>query len=542
MLSSPFSHPFSRPFLILFSCLFFLTPIQPLAAPQVNASSEIDRRWDAVFGDRAVPPDQAPNSAAAPTSSDFQDFTDQIFYRLSVDYVHNFVSFTDNPTRTLIVDDGPPFTLTPEGYFSFPPMFESSDDKIYTRATFGTRGFGHERLRTEVSVISYHDLNGTSAGSPFQSGLDTFGGRSRTEALKAFFEVNGLGEGGWSNIGLRVGRQYTHRSFHLPRPLGASVMDGVAFEYRDENFDLGAFVGYRPTFFSDPEDRVVTGANFGVNINRSAYAGYQFFYYASTGIHSFSVEPLLELPLRLRSHFTMIDGDPIDLEVRASYAEGDWSLYTTFKETLTEHNLEYDIFLRSPAKDAMNQNRRLHLGEIAESSRFSLDVTRQLGSLFAVGGRVWILQLHDEEEQTGYDSSFQDFSAHLAFFPAHHWDTTVEYRHRNTDRLDPLEVVLFDDTSRAGETKYDEFTGAIGYRRPGRFNVQGGVYHRVFDTQNRITLIEDSSTTGFFTYLLVPVNRHWDFRLSYGFDNDFSVFNPDIDLQHTVRVGFDVHN
>ena len=62
------------------------------------------------------------------------------------------------------------------------------------------------------------------------------------------------------------------------------------------------------------------------------------------------------------------------------------------------------------------------------------------------------------------------------------------------------------------------------------------------DTQNRIILIEDSSTTGFFSTLFLPVNRHWDFRLSYGFDNDYSVFNPDIDLQHTLRIGMDVHN
>ena len=192
-------------------------------------------------------------------------------------------------------------------------MFESSDDKLYARATFGTRGFGHERLRTEVSVISYHDLNGANAGSPFQGILDTFGGRSRTEALKAFFEVDGLGEGRWSNAALRVGRQYTHSSFDLPHPLGASVMDGVSFDYRDQDFDVGAFVGYRPTFFSDPKDRVVTGANLGVNLARRAWAAYQFFYTADTGIHSFSVEPLLEQPLRLKGHFTLIDGDPIDL-------------------------------------------------------------------------------------------------------------------------------------------------------------------------------------------------------------------------------------
>ena len=532
----------SRPFTLIGSLLFLVTQIHVWAAPQGSGSSEIDRCWGTVFGDQAVQPDQAPDSAARPAPSSFADFADQLSYRISIDYVRNFISFRDEPTRTLIVDDGPPFRLTPEGYFSFPPMFESSDDRLYTRATFGTRGFGYERLRTEVSILSHHDLNGTSTGSPFQSVLDTFGGRSRTAVIKAFLEVNGLGEGRWAKVDLRVGRQYTHRSFNLPRPLGASVMDSVAFDYRDESFDLGAFVGYRPTFFSDPKDRVVTGANLGVNLARRAYARYQFFHYASTGIHSFSVEPLWEQSLRLRGSFTMIDGDPIDLGVRAGYAEGNWSVYASFQEKLTEHDLEYDIFLRSPAEDPMNQNRRLHLGEIATSSRFSLDVTRQLGTLFAVGGRVWILELHDEEDQTGLNSSFQDFSAHLAFFPAHNWDATVEYRHRNTERLDPLEADLFDDTRHAGETEYDEIIGAVGYRRPGRFNVHGGLYHRVFDTQNRLTLIEDSSTTGFFTTLFVPVNRHWNFRLSYGVDNDFSVFNPDIDLQHTLRIGFDVHN
>ena len=541
---NPLAFPchFSRSFLLLFLCFCLVTQIPLLAAPQGGGSSEIDRRWDGLFGDQTVAQAQAPDVAARPAPSSFADFTEQLYYRVSIDYVHNFISFTDEPTRTGIVDQGPPFTATPEGYLSFPSMFESGDDRLYTRATFGTRGFGHERLRTEVSVISYHDLNGTSTGSLFQNILDTFGGRSRTEALKAFFEVDGLGEGRWSNTSLRVGRQFTHRSFSLPRPLGASVMDGVAFDYRDQDFDLGAFVGYRPTFFSDPKDRLVTGANFGVNLARRAYAAYQFFYYAGTGIHSFSVEPRWEQPLRLRGSFTLIDGDPINLGVRASYVEGNWSVYATFQEKLTENDLEYDIFLRSPAEDPLSEQRHLHLGEIATSSRFGLDVTRQLGPLFAVGGRVLILELHDEEEQTGFDASFQDYSANLAFFPAHNWHAGFEYRHRNTDRLDPLEAFFFDDTRHAGETSYDEFTGSVGYRRPGRFHLQGGLYHRVMDTQNRIILIEDSSTTGFFSTLFLPVNRHLDFRLSYGFDNDYSVFNPDIDLQHTLRIGMDVHN
>ena len=537
-----FSRHFWRSFLLLFLGFFLVFQIPLLAAPQGSGSSEIDRRWDGLFDDQAVTPAQAPDAVARPAPSSFRDFADQLYYRVSIDYVHNFISFTDEPTRTGIVDEGPPFTATPEGYLSFPSMFESGDDRLYGRATFGTRGFGHERLRTEVSVISYHDLNGTSSGSPFQNILDTFGGRSRTEALKAFFEVDGLGEGRWSNARLRVGRQFTHRSFTLPQPLGASVMDGVAFEFRDQDYDLGAFIGYRPTFFSDPKDRWVTGANFGVNLARRAYAGYQFFYFAGTGIHSFSIEPRWEQPLRLRGSFTLIDGDPIDLGLRASYVEGNWSVYATFQEKLTTHDLEYDIFLRSPAEDSRNQNRRLHLGEIAESSRFGLDVTRQLGPLFAVGGRVLILDLHDEEEQTRFNASFQDFSADLAFFPARNWHASFEYRHRNTDRLDPLEAILFDDTRHAGETRYDEFTGSVGYRRPGRFHLQGGLYHRVMDTQNRIILIEDSSTTGFFSSLYLPVNRHWDFRLSYGVDNDYSVFNPDIDLQHTLRIGIDVHN
>jgi hypothetical protein len=537
-----FFHRSSGSFTMIGVLLLLTTSFHVLAAPQGSGSSEIDRRWDELFGDQAVEPEPAPEPAARTAPSSFANFADQLDYRISVDYIRNFVSFTDEPTRTLIVDDGLPLTTTPEGYFSFPPMFESGDARLHTRATFGTRGFGHERLRTEVSVISTHDLNGTSTGSPFQSVLDTFGGRSRTEALKAFFEINGLGEGRWSNLDLRVGRQYTQGSFNLPRPLGASVMDGVAFDYRDQDFDLGAFVGYRPTFFSDPKDRVVTGANFGINLARRAYARYQFFHYAGTGIHSFSVEPLWEHPLQLRGSYTQIDGDPIDLGVRASYAEGNWSVYASFQEKLTAHDLEFDVFSRSPAEDSLNQNRRLHLGEIATSSRFSLDVTRQLGPLFAVGGRVWILELHDEENQTGFDSSFQDLSAHLAFFPAHNWDAELEYRHRNTDRLDPLDAVLFDDTRHAGETEYDEIIGGVGYRHPGRFKLHGGLYHRVFDTQNRITLIEGSSTTGFFANLFIPVNRHWDFRLSYGVDNDFSVFNPDIDLQQTLRIGFDVHN
>jgi len=543
-----FSQPSPRRFVIILSYFLLLTQVHLLALPLSNRPAkeaeattlnsevsqaeqseppEIERRWEDVFGDQAMEPDRASPAiytATPPVPTGFQAFPEQIFYRIAVDYVRNFVSFTDEPTRTFIVDNGPAFTVDPEGFISFPPLFEANDDKLYAHATFGTRGYGHERLNTEVSFLTYHDLDGTSAGSPFISPLDSFDGRSRTEAVNAFFEMDGLGDGRWSNVDLRVGRQYTHSSFNFLRPLGASVMDGVAFNYRDENFDLGGFVGYRPSFFSDPEARVVTGASFGAHVARRAYVQYNFFHYADTGIHTFSVEPLFEQPLRLQGHFTMIDDEPIDLGIRAAYAEGNWSVFATFQEQLTDNDFVFDIFLRTEAGDPSNRIRRINLGQIATSSRFSLDVTRQLGSLFAAGGRVWILELHDDEEQTGFDASFQDLSAHLTFFPAGNWDATFEYRHRNTDRLNPAEAIFFDDVSRAGETRYDEVSGVVGYRFRGRFNVQTGVYHRVFDLQNRITLIDDSDTTGFFTNFFLRLNQHWDFRFSYGVDNDFSVF------------------
>jgi len=110
-----------------------------------------------------------------------------------------------------------------------------------------------------------------------------------------------------------------------------------------------------------------------------------------------------------------------------------------------------------------------------------------------------------------------------------------------------LAVAIWDQALSRSIVCHDDYRIAIGY----------------FERENRVTTsiakliparlkvaracqllrdIDDSDTTGFFTNFFLRLNQHWDFRFSYGVDNDFSVFNPDIDLQHSLRIGIVVHN
>lgn len=519
----------------------------PEAAASTAAQYEgVEDRWGAIFGADAVDPvSTAPPSAFRDRqpSAGFRELVDQFFFRLSVDYTHNWVTFTGEPSVVFLDDLGEPFILGPDGEtISFPSAFEDEDDRLYARLTFGTRGYGSDRLNTYVSLLSYHDLDNTAAGSPFIGFTDSYDGRSRFSAVNAYFEIDGFAEDGFlSDVNLRVGRQYTHGYTNQLYPLGAVVMDGANFEYRGDRYRFGAFAGSRSGIFSSPEDRLVTGGSFGAALGESAYFNYDLLYYASALIQNFTIEPIFEIPLRIQGFFRMVEERPIDLGIRVNYAGDRWGVNANLTDRLTDDDFLYDIWIRSPADNAFNQRRRLFLTGTQPSVRLGLDGYRQLSSWLTVGGRLWLYQLHDDEDQEGFEASFQDWSGNVSITPGDHWEIIGEYHWRDIDRDSPFDATEFADIEFAGETNYQEFTGAVGYRFTNRLRAQVGTYYRLFDLQNRIFLIDDSKTNGVFANFFLRLTDNIDFRLLYGSDNDYRVFNPDIERQNGLRIGFDFH-
>ncbi len=530
-------------------------PAAPPAAESVAAESPeagvqayagIEDRWANILGaDAIMPPTTGPVSAVRDRQPEvgLRELVEQTFFRLSVDYTHNWVKFTGLPTVTFLEDLGEPFILGPDGEtISYPPAFEDQDDRIYARLTFGTRGYGSDRLDTYVSLLSYHDLDNTSDGSPFIGFTDSYGGRSRFSVVNAYFDINGLAADGFlSDLHLRIGRQYTHSYTNQLYVLGAAVMDGATFEYRNDNYNFGAYVGSRAGIFSSPENRLVTGANFGAALGEAAYFNYDVLYYSSALIQSFTIEPRFEIPLRVQGFFRMVEDRPVDLGVRLNYAAARWGINANLTDRLTDDDFLYDVWINSGATNEFNRVRRLYLSVPQPSYRFSLDGYRQLSSWLSVGGRLWAYQLHEDEDQEGFETSFQDWSGNVTVTPGERWEILGEYHWRDVDRGSPFGATEFADIQFAGETNYQEFTGAVGYRWSNRLRAQIGTYYRLFDLQNRLFLIDDSKTNGVFANLFFRLTRNIDFRLLYDTDNDYAVFNPDIERQHGLRIGFDFH-
>lgn len=515
------------------------------AAPAPPQAASLEDRWGAIVAPDSVTP-SAP-SADTPVrdrqpSSGWSDFGEQVFFRLSVDYTHNWTSFSGLPSLTFLNNDGPTFTINEDGIVSFPEAFENNDDRLYTRLNFGTKGFGSDRLNTFFSVVNYSDLDGTSSGSPFISYLDSYGGRNRLELVNAYFEMNGIGseDGFFSNGHLRVGRQYVHSYTNQLYPLGVTVMDGVSADFRNERFNIGGYVGSRPGLWSEPDFRFVTGFNFGALLGEKAYFNYDILYYADAVVQNFTIEPRWASRWGLQGFFRMVEDNPVDIGIRTAYSGENWSFHANVTDRVSNDDFLYDIFIRSGASNDFNRVRRLFFTPTEPSFRVSVDGNRQLASWLNVGGRFWLFQLHDEEEDTsGFESSFRDWSGNVTVTPGENWEFFGEYRFRDLDRPSPFGAELFDDIEAAGETEYQELVGSVAYRLGARMKAEFGGYYRLFDLQNRLSIIDDSKTNGVFANFFWRIHRSVNFRVLFGSDNDYFVFNPDISRQNGLRIGFD---
>jgi hypothetical protein len=100
--------------------------------------------------------------------------------------------------------------------------------------------------------------------------------------------------------------------------------------------------------------------------------------------------------------------------------------------------------------------------------------------------------------------------------------------------------MLFDDTSRSGETAYHEINAEVSYRWRALWVRLGG-YYGVYDTQSRLRNVDGSEVTGAYVRAKAPLAKHVDFKFHLGLDRGNDEFTPDINLQYTVQVGLAIY-
>lgn len=492
------------------------------------------RIYDAGPAERGPEPEPAP--PRRPEPAPWRDFVDHLIFRLGTTYTHNSVTFTGQPTRSLVTDTGPPGTVTREG-FSFPQSFEGSDDRISSYLVLGTRGLGDPRLNVYFSLIRQQDLDGTPAGSPFQSTLDAFRDGKRTAVQNGYAEMNGLGAGTLSHLRVRVGRQFVFDT--SPHLLGSPVIDGATAGYQDSRLDVTVSSGRRVNFFGHQDDDVAMGTSASYRPRPGTSGAVNYFFLP--GLHRFALEATREIAeIRTGGFLTFRNADPIDLGLRAWYATNPWNVRAAVLRRLTDGDVTYDVFLeREPARGQNVSERRLSLFRVRPATEFNLDVDRQVRSWLSLGGGVAARVVDGGEGP--FDNSFEQLTGRLLWTPFRAWDYSIQYRYRHVERSSTTELTRatrFDDISHAGEIESHDVNVELYYRFDSRLSARLGGYFGTFDRRSRLAVVNDVVTAGGYVQGRIRVYRMLEFVIEYGIDRGNLEFNPDISGQETFRVGF----
>jgi hypothetical protein len=474
---------------------------------------------------------------------------------LMVEYRRDEIKFTGKPTTTNVFPSPvPPFFPPDQPIFFLPGAFQPNDSQMigYGSVRLKDYGFDWLRLSSQVSFRYWGDLNANTVESPFIGQLDAFTGRRVLEPLTAYTDASGfMSDDHQVKFNVRVGRQYTYGAESVR-------MDGGMLTINHPRFDMDLFGGRRVTFFSDPFDRGVAGANIQFRATPRTTLKYEFLHYIDNS-NRFQVTHSLGESWIVAGNFFLLNTSPVDLGIDAQYLppDGKTRVAFSFLEKLTSDDFIYDYTYRALARNPENQiflklfpipptgipldgAGRLNLFEINPYTQFYVDAYRYLTKKFGVGGSFWLRHVNDSEDAGPFDTSFQEARASIDWFPSSLFEAGAEYRFRNVSRDDPNSELLFTDINQEGETTYNELygNGAV-HLFDNRLTLEGGVFYRRFSTQSRLMSFEGLDTTGITAGLKWRINRNYKVLLEYGFDTPIPFFNPDIDYTQSFRVRFE---
>jgi hypothetical protein len=474
---------------------------------------------------------------------------------LMSEYRRDEIKYTGKPSLTLqFPSPVPPFSV-PDAPINFvPSAFAPNDQQFvgYLSATVKDIGIGRLRMDTQVSLRYSADLDGSTAASPFLGIRDTFGGRRLFEPLTLFADLKGLSPDDWTTkLSLRVGRQYVYGATPLR-------VDGATLSINQPRFSLDLFGGRRVTFYSDPGERAVGGENFVFRASENTTIRYDFAHYIDN-VHTLEVRHVLGESWILNGNLFLINADPVDLNLGATYMSPGARTRVTlnFLQKLTSNDFIYDQTYRAMSRNLENlfQFRffplpptgqlfdaagRLNLGRINPYTQFYVDAYRNLTSKIGVGGTVWVRKVNSRADEGPFDNSFQELRVNADYYPSSAFEFGTEYRYRHLNRANPNQAVTFDDIRLEGEKTFHEVYANSAYHLfNGRLTFEGGLFYRRFDTQSRLISLNGMDTIGYSAGVKWRVARDYKLALEYGFDRELAFLNPDIDNTQSFRVRFE---
>ena len=503
------------------SCLAWLG--FALGAQEPGSRTKIDEAWDALLP--AASP--ALQSAAQPAGSD-SDFLKHFFFESRTEFWRYSTSFTGLPTITGVINA--PFTgvFNPSG-IPYPAAFQPDANRLYSFLDWGTRGWLSDRVDTHFAARYEQDISHVGAASPAESPLETFPGNRRVDLVNATLEIHDAR--GWS---IALGRQYVYGAEIAP-------IDGGAFSIDRGMVGLTVFGGRRFTFFGDPDQRAIGGANATLRLGRDASIQLQTLWYIN-GENAIAYRRRFGADWLFSTYFRTYGGAPVDLNAQGFYAgsNGRTMLRLGFYARLTNRDYIYDYTIAARDLATFNVDPRLYLGLISPHTQFMIEADRAITPLVRLGAAVSVRRLTNNNDQNAFDTSFQDYRAHANLFPLRKVTTSFEYHQHDSDRLSPANTVLFDDVSRSGETSVKDLTGEISRAfHEGRFSLNGGAYYRRIGMQDRFYTLSGLHQAGWLAGGWWRLDQRTRLYGDYDLDNDFFLFYPSIRNSRALRLGID---
>ena len=496
----------------------------------------IEEAWNDLLGssdhqDAANLP-VSPEPAVAKSAS--RDFADRFFYNTRSEYVHQHALFSGLPTLTGVVDREPGPVADP-GAIPFPGAFQPHSGHFYSSMNWGTRGWLSPRINTNFSLRYRQDLWDLDRGSPARSVVNTFSGNRLFELTNGVVELNGLTRrGALAHSPLRLGRQNIYGA-------EMATVDGFSYALDRPNYSVSLFGGRRFTWYSNPRQRAIGGGSLGFRLPGGGSFQYQGLFYVQ-GIHRLVFHQPLTPSWRVGAHYKSVGSRPVDLGATLRYLpdDGRTGARFTVAQKLSQHDFIYDYTVWVRDRDSFNRLRRLNFGVISPHRQFSVEAHRQILEVASVGGAVWVRRLNRESDAGPFDTSFEDYRAHLRLFPLRRTAVLLELHRRRTDRPSPLGVEGFDDVRHAGETRVRDISLEVS-RSFGedRLGLTFGGYHREIDLQNRFFFIDGARVLGASGGAFFRLDHRTRLYFRYGLDEDFTLFRPSLQRFRTYRMGLD---
>jgi hypothetical protein len=513
------------------------TPAQKPDALSTQTPTAISDAWSGVL-ENAVAPEHPDVALSEPQTNPHVnpalDFVNHLYIDMRTELWRTQTSFSGQPTATGVINGTPSSTFNPAGIPSV-EAFQPTANELYTLLSFGTRGWGSDRVNTDFSLRYRTDLTNVYLGAPGQDILNTYPRSRKFEIQTGYLEVNGKpGDGWFTGSTLRFGRQYVY---------GAELasFDGASFSRTRAKYTFSIYAGRRFTYYSDPYQRAVGGVDFVYRFG-NASVEYSGLFYVK-GSHVFNYRQRLPKDWLFNTYFKMVGSHPVDLALNGLWfpANGKTTLRLGFFQKLTNRDYFYDYTYIARDQDPYNSLLRLYLGPRSPYSQFTVDVHRTIIPRVRLGGTLWVRRLNENSADQGpFDTSFQDYRVEAQVFPWQKIETFAEFHQRDLDRKSPLNPASFDDVSATGETKVQDFSLQVGKSfAEGKFSVRGGGFLRRLLYQDQFFFIDDAQTKGWLGNASVKLDPHTRVYFDYSLDTDFYVWRPSIRNAQIFRLGLD---